>query len=187
MLFSLRRDRELSFMVTLGATLLLSPLLWDHYLALPAAAGGVPRRSAAGRWAWAAAARWLPRWLPSRRSLPLRSRIAGDRSLPFAGARRDRAASPDARSPIGSGAGCAHRRVVEARRPLAGAEPRLAASAPAGSSTTPAAPCDRQHEPGHGRRSGGTRPPRSSAAGRSGAPHEERIDGEAHEEHVDAA
>jgi hypothetical protein len=37
---SLRRDREVSFMVTLGATLLLSPLLWDHYLVnalLPAA------------------------------------------------------------------------------------------------------------------------------------------------------
>jgi hypothetical protein len=40
MLLSLRRDREVSFMVTLGATLLLSPLLWDHYLVnalLPAA------------------------------------------------------------------------------------------------------------------------------------------------------
>lgn len=31
-LFSLRRDRELSYVVTLMATLLLSPLLWDHYL-----------------------------------------------------------------------------------------------------------------------------------------------------------
>jgi hypothetical protein len=40
MLVSLRRDREVGFMVTLGASLLLSPLLWDHYLAalvLPAA------------------------------------------------------------------------------------------------------------------------------------------------------
>ena len=39
-LFSLRYDREISFMVTIGATLLLAPLLWDHYLAaliLPAA------------------------------------------------------------------------------------------------------------------------------------------------------
>ena len=39
-LFSLRYDRETSFMVTVGATLLLAPLLWDHYLAallLPAA------------------------------------------------------------------------------------------------------------------------------------------------------
>ena len=31
-LLSLRRDRELSFVVTLMATLLLAPLLWDHYL-----------------------------------------------------------------------------------------------------------------------------------------------------------
>ena len=30
--FSLRRDRELSYVVTVSATLLLSPLLWDHYL-----------------------------------------------------------------------------------------------------------------------------------------------------------
>jgi hypothetical protein len=39
-LFSLRRDREVGFMVTVVASLLLSPLLWDHYLAmliLPAA------------------------------------------------------------------------------------------------------------------------------------------------------
>jgi len=39
-LVSLRRDREVGFMVTLGASLLLSPLLWDHYLTallLPAA------------------------------------------------------------------------------------------------------------------------------------------------------
>ena len=39
-LLSLRRDAEVSFMVTLGATLLLTPLLWQHYLVsllLPAA------------------------------------------------------------------------------------------------------------------------------------------------------
>ena len=30
--WSLRRDRELSFVVTFMATLLLSPLMWDHYL-----------------------------------------------------------------------------------------------------------------------------------------------------------
>ena len=37
---SLRRDREVGFMVTATASLLLSPLMWDHYLAmllLPAA------------------------------------------------------------------------------------------------------------------------------------------------------
>jgi len=33
MLASLRYDRQTGFMVTIGATLLLSPLLWDHYLA----------------------------------------------------------------------------------------------------------------------------------------------------------
>lgn len=32
MLASLRYDRQTGFMVTVGATLLLSPLLWDHYL-----------------------------------------------------------------------------------------------------------------------------------------------------------
>jgi hypothetical protein len=39
-LLGLRRDREAGFMVTLGASLLLAPLMWDHYLAalvLPAA------------------------------------------------------------------------------------------------------------------------------------------------------
>ena len=39
-LWSLRRDAEVGFMVTLTATLLLAPLLWDHYLSslvLPAA------------------------------------------------------------------------------------------------------------------------------------------------------
>ena len=40
MIKSLRHDRDLSFMVTVSATLLLTPLLWDHYfvsLLLPAA------------------------------------------------------------------------------------------------------------------------------------------------------
>lgn len=39
-LFSLRRDRELSFVVTVMSSVLLAPLLWDHYLTmllLPAA------------------------------------------------------------------------------------------------------------------------------------------------------
>jgi hypothetical protein len=31
---SLRRDREVGYIVAVGASLLLSPLLWDHYLAL---------------------------------------------------------------------------------------------------------------------------------------------------------
>jgi hypothetical protein len=33
-LWSLRYDRDLSFMVTISSTMLLAPLLWDHYLAL---------------------------------------------------------------------------------------------------------------------------------------------------------
>ncbi|MBA2275330.1 MAG: hypothetical protein H0W00_01345 [Chloroflexi bacterium] len=33
-LLSLRRDQELSFVVTLVASLLLAPLPWDHYLCL---------------------------------------------------------------------------------------------------------------------------------------------------------
>ena len=32
MLLSLRRDRELSYIVTFTATLIASPLLWDHYM-----------------------------------------------------------------------------------------------------------------------------------------------------------
>ena len=47
-LISLQRDRELSYVVTLMATLLLSPLLWDHYLTnllVPAAF-----LAARGRW-----------------------------------------------------------------------------------------------------------------------------------------
>ncbi len=57
---SLRRDREVGFMVTITASLLLAPLLWDHYLSmlvLPAAF-----LAARGR-AWALAlplASWLP-------------------------------------------------------------------------------------------------------------------------------
>lgn len=33
MLVTLRRDREVGYVVTIGATMLLAPLLWDHYLA----------------------------------------------------------------------------------------------------------------------------------------------------------
>ncbi len=33
MLLSLRRDREVGYVVTIGASMLLAPLLWDHYLA----------------------------------------------------------------------------------------------------------------------------------------------------------
>jgi len=58
---SLRRDREVGFMVTITASLLLSPLLWDHYLVmlvLPAAF-----LAARGR-PWALALPLLS-WLPA--------------------------------------------------------------------------------------------------------------------------
>lgn len=62
MLFSLRRDREISFMVTLGATLLLAPVLWDHYLvtALVPAAFLLERGH---RWGLALGVLVLP-WIP---------------------------------------------------------------------------------------------------------------------------
>ncbi|MEX2546511.1 MAG: glycosyltransferase family 87 protein [Chloroflexota bacterium] len=72
-LFSLRRDRELSYVVTVMASLLVSPLLWDHYLTnllLPAAF-----LASRGR-AWALALPllcWLPQllaiWFPSTRGI----------------------------------------------------------------------------------------------------------------------
>lgn len=61
LLASLRRDRELSYVVTLGATLILSPLLWDHYLThllVPAAF-----LAARGRW-WGLALPFSPWLLP---------------------------------------------------------------------------------------------------------------------------
>lgn len=60
MLVSLRRDPETGFMVWLGATMLLAPLLWDHYLTLvmlPAAF-----LAARGRLLWLALP--LLTWLP---------------------------------------------------------------------------------------------------------------------------
>jgi hypothetical protein len=57
---SLRRDRELGFVVTAGASLLLSPLLWDHYLAMLV----LPTAFLAARGhAWALALPLLT-WLP---------------------------------------------------------------------------------------------------------------------------
>ncbi len=60
MLWSLRRDRELSFVVTLMATLLLSPLLWDHYLTQLI----VPAAFLAGRGRWWGLGLPLLGWLP---------------------------------------------------------------------------------------------------------------------------
>jgi hypothetical protein len=58
---SLRRDRELSFVVVLMATLLLSPLLWDHYLTQLL----VPAAFLAARGRTAGLALPLLGWLPA--------------------------------------------------------------------------------------------------------------------------
>jgi len=82
MLVSLRFDREVSFMVTIGATMLLAPLLWDHYLAtlvLPAALLAERGRT------WGLALPLLA-WLPPP-FMPLLA-IAGT-VLPFVVARRN--------------------------------------------------------------------------------------------------
>lgn len=86
-LLSLRRDRELSFVVTLGATLLLSPLLWDHYLTNLL----VPAAFLAGRGRWWGLALPLLCWLPQD-LLPLVA-LAG-LVAPFA--------APDRGEPAGS-------------------------------------------------------------------------------------
>jgi hypothetical protein len=60
-LLSLRRDRELGYMITLTASLILSPLLWDHYLALLV----LPAALLAQRWTPLAVAIPLLSWLPT--------------------------------------------------------------------------------------------------------------------------
>jgi len=79
-LLSLRRDRELSYVVTLMATLLLAPLLWEHYLThLLVAAAFLASR---GR-AWGLALPllcWLPHLLVS---LNPALRGVADGVLPF--------------------------------------------------------------------------------------------------------
>jgi hypothetical protein len=66
-LAGLRRDRELGFMITLTASLLLSPLLWDHYLVLLV----IPAAFLAQRWTRLAVALPLLTWLPPVLSVPL--------------------------------------------------------------------------------------------------------------------
>lgn len=75
-LISLRRDREVGFMVTVGASLLLSPLLWDHYLAMLV----LPAAMLAERGRLIAIALPLLSWLPSE-LLPLVASLAT--ILPF--------------------------------------------------------------------------------------------------------
>ena len=62
---SLRRGAEISFLVTLGATLLLSPLLWDHYLVLvlPVIGFLLERRTVAGAILALLTLFWMPAWL----------------------------------------------------------------------------------------------------------------------------
>jgi hypothetical protein len=62
---SLRRGAEVSFLVTLGATLLLSPLLWDHYLVLvlPVIGFLLERRTVAGAILALLTLFWMPAWL----------------------------------------------------------------------------------------------------------------------------
>jgi hypothetical protein len=62
---SIRRGAEISYLVTLGATLLLSPLLWDHYLVLvlPAIGFLLERRTVAGAILALLTLFWMPAWL----------------------------------------------------------------------------------------------------------------------------
>ena len=75
-LASVRRDREMGFIVTVTASLLLSPLLWDHYLAMLA----IPAAFLAERGRPIALALPLLAWLP-RESMPFRVILAT--LLPF--------------------------------------------------------------------------------------------------------
>ncbi|MEA2026716.1 MAG: glycosyltransferase family 87 protein [Chloroflexota bacterium] len=59
-LMSLRRDRETSYMVTLMATLIVVPILWDHYLAMLV----IPAAFLADRWRPVALLLPLLSWLP---------------------------------------------------------------------------------------------------------------------------
>ena len=202
MLVSLRYDRETSFMVTIGATLLLAPLLWDHYLAtllLPAAF--LAQR---GRW-WGLALpllAWLRRH-PGHRRMPCRcwpSRARSCRSLvrrprepaetrrtpstppddrPGLGEpRRVRSSASDRREPAQVVRGASNRTASPTARPAR-------AVVPAGSSSTPVAPRTGITSPRHAGRSARMATTRRSPSA-SGALDEHGIDGEAHEQHVDA-
>lgn len=64
---SLRREPDVTFLVTLGATLLLSPLLWDHYLVLvlPTIGFLLERRRVAGALLVLVTLFWMPAaWAP---------------------------------------------------------------------------------------------------------------------------
>lgn len=170
-LLSLRREAEVSFMVTLGATLLLSPLMWEHYLVsllLPAAflaQRGRPR----------ALALPLLAWLP-REYLPLLAIAAT--LLPFPG-------TQPVRRFLSGRAGSRSR---PANRFEADGASRL-------NPGTLERACRQLHGAGralHGHDEPGPWPeaasyvddtPHSCGIWRA---HEERVDGKTHEEHVDA-
>ncbi len=89
MLLSLRRDREISFMVTLMASMLVVPLLWDHYLTMLI----IPAAFLADRWRPVALLLPLLAWLPSIAAVT----IALAMILPFfvRDARTQKSGSPD--------------------------------------------------------------------------------------------
>jgi hypothetical protein len=160
MLVSLRYDREVSFMVTIGATMLLAPLLWDHYLAtlvLPAALLAERGRM------WGLALPLLA-WLPPP-FLPFLA-IAGT-VLPFVVARRE------LRVPV--------------TEPVPGGA-RLTPPRGAGPGRPPPHALGATHRPHHATPGGQVAPERHHAAlpGRVRGTHEHRVDREAHEQHVDA-
>ncbi len=95
--WSLRYDRDLSFVVTVGATMLLAPLLWDHYLVslmIPAAFLADRGRT------WGLALPLLA-WLPA----PLLPVVAiAATLLPFVVARDPAPSGPGGAPALGTGA-----------------------------------------------------------------------------------
>ena len=61
MLLGLRRDRELSFMITLAASMLMVPLMWEYYLIMLA----LPLALMADRWRPLVLLVLVLSWLPS--------------------------------------------------------------------------------------------------------------------------
>ena len=104
-LASLRRERETGFMVTLGASLLMAPLMWEHYLAMIV----LPAAFLAGRGrVWAVGLPFLT-WLPQE-LLPFVAIAAT--LLPFLA--QDKASPaddqlPDELSRVGAAAKSGHR------------------------------------------------------------------------------
>ena len=87
---SLRRDREIGFVVTAMASLLLVPLLWDHYLAMLA----LPAALLASRGRPWGLALPLLSWLPA---VAIPFVVVAATLLPFTA--RDAAPEPPAPSP----------------------------------------------------------------------------------------